>query len=210
MRLRHVKNAAQIVSENKEIVIENPENYKGSWLKSMNLSGTLSVEVGCGKGKFLTDNALINKDNAYIGLEMMTSVICRAVQKIKELEISNVLLLNKDANNILDYFNENEIDRIYINFPDPWPKKRHEKRRLTSPSFLDKYKVILKENGIFRFKTDNQDLYNYSLETILPRLKDGYKYGEVDYSEDVIMTEFESKFRSNGNPIYYIEGVLKK
>ena len=104
---------------------------------------------------------------------------------------------------------ENEVDRIYINFPDPWPKLRHEKRRLTSKRFLDKYKIILKEDGILRFKTDNLDLYNYSLESILPLLKDDKRYGEVDYKENVIETEFESKFREKGNPIYFIEGSFK-
>ncbi len=210
MRLRHVKNAQSIVEDNRDIVIENPSLYKGKWKELLNVNGLLSLEVGCGKGKFLTDNAILNKDNGYIGLEMMTSVICRAVQKVLECETKNVLLINQDANNLLDLFNESELDRIYVNFPDPWPKKRHEKRRLTSPNFLDKYKTILKKDGVFRFKTDNLDLYNYSIETVLPVLKDGYKCGLVEYNTDTIMTEFETKFRNNGNPIYYIEGVFKE
>ena len=210
MRLRHVKNASAIVEENRNIVIENPTLYKGKWKELLNVNGPISLEVGCGKGKFLCDNAILFKNNGYIGLEMMTSVICRAVQKVLETGAKNVLLLNQDANNLLDLFNEGEIDKIYVNFPDPWPKKRHEKRRLTSPSFLSKYKTILKKDGVFRFKTDNLDLYNYSLETVLPVLKDGFKYGLVEYSDDTIMTEFETKFKNNGNPIYFIEGVFKE
>ena len=211
MRLRHVKNAFEIIENNRDIAIDNPEDYKGRWRESFSFSSdsSLEIEVGCGKGKFLSEMALNNSANLYIGLEMMSSVICRAVTKIKENEIKNVLLLNKDCEHILEYFNEKEVDRIYINFPDPWPKLRHEKRRLTSPKFLEKYKTILKEDGILRFKTDNLDLYNYSLETILPLLKDDKRYGEVDYSSSTIMTEFETKFREKGNPIYFIEGSFK-
>ena len=211
MRLRHVKNAYEIVSENKDIVIENPKEYKGRWKELLNTNGSISLEVGCGKGKFLTENAIKFKENGYLGLEMMTSVICRATQKVKELELPNVKLINQDAINLLDLFDEGELDRIYVNFPDPWPKKRHEKRRLTSPSFLAKYKTLLKKDGVFRFKTDNLDLYNYSLETVIPTLKDGYNCGEVDYTnQEIIMTEFETKFKNQGNPIYYIEGIFKE
>ena len=211
MRLRNVKNAFEIIENNKDIVVDNPEDYKGKWLESFkkDKDSCLSVEVGCGKGKFLSTLAKENENDLFIGLEMMSSVICRAVTKVKESEITNCLLLNKDCEHILDYFMENEVDRIYINFPDPWPKLRHEKRRLTSKRFLDKYKIILKEDGILRFKTDNLDLYNYSLETILPLFKDDKRYGEVDYKENVIETEFESKFREKGNPIYFIEGSFK-
>ena len=211
MRLRHVKNAFDIIENNRDIAIENPENYKGKWRESFNKSqdSSLSVEVGCGKGKFLSTMSEENKNDLFIGLEMMSSVICRAITKVKEKELTNCLILNKDCEHILDYFNEGEVDRIYINFPDPWPKLRHEKRRLTSPRFLEKYKTILKEDGILRFKTDNLDLYNYSLETILPLLKDDKRFGEVEYSSDTIMTEFESKFKEMGNPIYFIEGSFK-
>lgn len=211
MRLRHVKNASEIVESHKDIVIESPENYKGEWRKLFNKDDNtkLSLEIGCGKGLFLTRLSDAFKDEAFLGIEMMTSVICRAVQKIDEQKIENVKLINKDGANILDYFMEGEIDHLYVNFPDPWPKARHEKRRLTFPSFLEKYKVILKKDGIFRFKTDNLDLYNYSLETLSKALKDDFKYGKVEYTTDTIMTEFETKFRSNGNDIYYIEGTFK-
>ena len=211
MRLRHVKNAQEIVDENRNIVLLDPTVNKGKWKEVMGITdGTLSLEIGCGKGQFLTLNALENPNNGYIGLEMMTSVICRAVQKINEKEVKNVLLINKDGINILDFFDEGEIDRLYINFPDPWPKARHEKRRLTSPNFLDKYKIILKKDGVFRFKTDNIDLFNYSKETILERLNSDYKCGEVDYSVPQIQTEFETKFKDAGNKIYFIEGTFKR
>ena len=211
MRLRNVKNAFNIIEENRDICIDDPTLYKGNWksLSSKDNNSKIYLEVGCGKGKFLNSMAKENTDILFIGIEMMSSVICRAITKVKESKTPNVKLLNKDCEHILDYFSLHEIDKIFINFPDPWPKARHEKRRLTSPRLLDKYKIILKEDGIIRLKTDNYDLYNYSLETIIPLLKDGYKYGEVDYNIPIVETEFETKFRMNGNPIYYIEGSFK-
>jgi len=211
MRLRYVKNAQEICDSCPNIYIKDIEVNKGNWRKIFpNENGSLSLEIGCGKGQFLTSNALENPNNCYLGLEMMTSVICRAVERIRDNNVENVKLINKDATNILEYFNEGEIDKLYINFPDPWPKARHEKRRLTSPSFLEKYKVILKKDGVFRFRTDNLDLFNYSKETILPVMDDDVKYGEVVYKENEIQTEFETKFRNQGNPIYFIEGKFRR
>ena len=143
MRLRYVKNAFDIINASPEICIQDPELHKGKWSELFpNKKGNLSLEIGCGKGQFLTELGKMNENEAYIGLEMMSSVICRAVQKIDENKITNVLLINKDGSNILDYFNEGEIDRLYLNFPDPWPKARHAKRRLTAPANLERYKKL--------------------------------------------------------------------
>jgi len=211
MRLRYVANAQEICDSCPNIYIKDVEVNKGKWRELFpNKNGELSLEIGCGKGLFLSTLGLNNKDNCYLGLEMMTSVICRAVERIRDQKIENVKLINKDGNNILDYFGEGEIDRLYLNFPDPWPKARHEKRRLTYPSFLEKYKVILKKDGIFRLRTDNLDLFNYSKETILPLMGDDCKHGEVVYQEGEVQTEFETKFRNQGNPIYFIEGKFKR
>ena len=210
MRLRYVKNAFEILEENKELVAFNPELNKGKWKSVFNTNGLLSLEVGSGKGQFLLDSGIANPTDAFIGLEMMTSVICRAVQKLKEKEIKNVLLINKDANHLLEYFEIGEVDKLYLNFPDPWPKARHEKRRLTSMSFLEKYKTILSKDGTIRFKTDNLDLYNYSLENFSKVLEEGFKCGESVYTIGDIQTEFETKYRLNGKTIYYIEGKFKR
>jgi len=208
MRLRYVPEAFNIIDNSKSI-IKNPEELKGKYKEIFNNPKEIHLEIGCGKGDFLKQNALLNKSNLYIGIEMMSSVICRACQKIDTDEIDNIKLINKDGSNILDYFDNNEIDYLYLNFPDPWPKARHAKRRLTSPKFLEMYKIILKDNGIFRFKTDNVDLFEYSKETILPLLKDGYYFGIVDEKKEIIKTEFETKYTEAGKEIYMIKGQFK-
>ena len=153
--------------------------------------------------------AIAHPDTLFIGIEKFDSVICRAIEKRKELDINNALFVRGDATNLLDWFEAGEVDRVFLSFPDPWPKARHEKRRLSSPRFMDMYKVILNDNGIFRIKTDNVPLYEYSLESTLPYLEDA-KYGERVYTDDEITTEFEEKFRKLGNKIYFIEGKIKK
>lgn len=208
MRLRNVKGAKEIIESNPTISILDPESNKGKW-KEIYKVNRIEIEVGCGKGKMLTEMAQQNKDVLYIGIEKFDSVICRAIEKAKELELKNCLFIRVDAINILNIFEKGEIDQVYLSFPDPWPKARHEKRRLTSPKFLDAYKVILKDDGRIRLKTDNIDLYNYSLETMIPYLENA-KYGEREYKEDEIKTEFESKYIKLGKKIYYIEGVYKR
>lgn len=206
MRLRHVKNAQEIVESEPNICFQNPEEHKGAWRKAFSKEKEkLYIEVGTGKGKFLLESALQNPEIGYVGIEMMTSVIVRALQKIKDSQVENFVLINKDGANLLDYFEVGEVDKLFLNFPDPWPKKRHEKRRLTSPSFLEKYKQIVKKNGEFRIHTDNYDLYQYSIETLSKVLID-MTYGEATYDENTPTTEFEDKFRSLGQPIYFIEG----
>ena len=209
MRLRHVKDAFEICASNKDICIENPTDYKGKWREFLENADSLSLEVGCGKGQFLVSLSKENEHSLFLGLELMTSVICRAVQKVKEENIKNVLLINKDAVLLNELFDENEVDKIYINFPDPWPKARHDKRRLTYSKYLEMYKRILKKDGVIRFKTDNFDLYEFSKESFSNFLKDDFKCGIVEYMGDEILTEFETKFKALGNPIYFIEGTFK-
>lgn len=206
MRLRFVKDAKDIIESNKDICITNPMDYKGKWKKDFK---RLEIEVGCGKGQLISSMAQRYPENLYIGIEKFDSVICRAITKVKEKEINNCLLIRYDAMALLEMFDKEEVDKIYLSFPDPWPKARHEKRRLTSPNFMDMYKVILKKNGEIRLKTDNYDLYNYSLESMLPYLENP-KYGERVYSDDELTTEFEDKFRKLGNKIYFIEGNFKE
>lgn len=208
MRLRFVKDAKEIIESNKDICITNPQEYKGKWNNFKDYK-RLEIEVGCGKGQLISSMALRYPDNLYIGIEKFDSVICRAITKVKEKEVSNCLLIRYDASHLLEMFSEGEVDKVYLSFPDPWPKARHEKRRLTSPNFMNMYKVILKKGGEIRLKTDNYDLYEYSLESMIPYL-DNPEYGERLYKEDELTTEFEDKFRKLGNKIYFIEGKFKE
>lgn len=208
MRLRNVPYAKDIINNNPNISVLNPMDYKGKWVKSFGLN-KLEIEVGCGKGKMLSLMAEDNKDNLYLGIEKFDSVICRAITRAIELDLSNLKFIRMDAEKLLDVFSDSEVDRVYLSFPDPWPKARHEKRRLTSPKFLELYKKILKEDGIIRLKTDNYDLYQYSLETMIPLLNNP-KYGEYPMMDNDYTTEFEDKFRKLNQKIYYIEGKFNK
>ena len=208
MRLRFVKDAKDIIESNKDICITNTIDYQGKWNTFKDYK-RLEIEVGCGKGQLISSMAERFPDNLYIGIEKFDSVICRAITKVKEKEINNCLLIRYDASHLLEMFNKGEVDKVYLSFPDPWPKARHEKRRLTSPIFMDMYKVILKKNGEIRLKTDNYDLYEYSLESMLKYL-DNPSYGERVYTIDELTTEFEDKFRKLGNKIYFIEGKFKE
>lgn len=208
MRLRYVKDAKDIIESNKDICITEPEAYKGKW-RDFKDYNRFEIEVGCGKGQLISSMAERYPNNLYIGIEKFDSVICRAITKVKEKEITNCLLIRHDAALLLDMFDKGEVDKVYLSFPDPWPKARHEKRRLTSPIFMDMYRVILKKGGEIRLKTDNYDLYQYSLESMIPYL-DNPKYGIREYTDDELTTEFEDKFRKLGNKIYFIEGKFKE
>lgn len=209
MRLRKVKYAQDIIDNNPDIAVDKPEEFRGTWHTLFENDNPIYLEIGCGKGKFITESAFNHPNIDYIGIEMMTSVICRAIQKIENKECVNCLFINRDGDNILEYFDENEIDRIYLNFSDPWPKNRHEKRRLTSKNFLRKYKIILKDEGKIFCKTDNLEFYEYSKEVMSEEME--VHFGEIDYSKyQEETTEFEDKFRAKGNPIYYIIGTFKR
>ena len=199
MRLKNVKGASEIIVKGKYYV-NNPYDNKGTWNKLFNNNNPIKIEIGMGKGDFIIENALKYPNINFIGIEKYDSVIVRAIQKSNELELTNLKLVRIDAIKINDIFS-NEIDTIYLNFSDPWPKDRHAKRRLTSPIFLSIYDNIFKNDKTIIMKTDNLNLFNYSLGT----LKDhGYKiiYETNDLhsenQEDNIMTEYEKKFVRKG------------
>ena len=166
----------------------------------------IRIEIGMGKGKFITTLAQQNPDINYIGIEKFSSVLIRAIEKMEELEITNLKFIRMDAEKIEDTFNKEEIDKIYLNFSDPWPKDRHAKRRLTSKEFFKRYDNILKKDGVVEFKTDNNDLFDFSLEQI-PEAG----WNIVEYTRDLhnnekmnegnIMTEYEERFSKMGNNI---------
>lgn len=200
MRLKNVKGANEIIIKGK-YYIDNPEDNIGSWQKIFKNNNPIHIEIGMGKGDFIIENALTNPNINYIGIEKYDSVIVRAIQKSNELEIDNLKIIRTDALNIDKIFNK-EIEVIYLNFSDPWPKERHAKRRLTSNVFLEKYDIIFKNNPKIIMKTDNIDLFNYSIET----LKE-HNYNITYITNDLhseenndnnIMTEYEKRFVSRG------------
>jgi len=205
MRLRHIPGSEQEISES-PYVIQHPEQQRGSFGKFFGNDNPIEIEVGMGKGKFIMELARLNPVVNYIGIERYPSVLLRALQKRAEMELSNIYFMCVDAKNLAEIFAPGEVNRIFLNFSDPWPKDRHAKRRLTSPEFMQVYDQILKPDGVVEFKTDNRELFDYSLEAI-PRA--GWKL--VAYSFDLhhsemaegnVMTEYETKFSAMGNPIF--------
>lgn len=206
MRLRKVAGALDALKEDKKYFIENPADFKGKWKNAFSNDNKLAVEIGCGKGDFAIGMAKAFPDINFIAIEKFESVLIRADEKALKEDIPNLRFVHFDAANLKEIFNDKEIDIIYLNFSDPWPKTRHAKRRLTAPSFLDVYKDVLKDDGVICQKTDNQILFNYSIESFSQN--DWYLSNiSVDlHSEDRfnIMTEYETK-KSKLGPIYRLE-----
>ena len=208
MRLRNVKNKQEIM-DNAINLILNPKDYKGRWKEVFNNNNPIYIEIGMGKGDFIIEHAKRYPDINFIGIERFDSVIVRAVEKITE-EIPNLRLVRMDAKEIEEVFDK-EISRIFLNFSDPWPKKRHHDRRLTSHIFLKKYDDLFVDKKEIVQKTDNRDLFEYSVISL-----SNYGYIIEDISldlhnsnyEDIITTEYEKKFVAKGNNIYYL--VVKK
>ena len=209
MRLKNVKGANEIIIKGKYYV-SNPCEYKGRWNKFFNNDNPIYIEIGMGKGDFIIGNAKRYPDINFIGIEKYDSVIVRAIQKSNELELDNLKIVRIDANKLEEIFDK-EIDTIYLNFSDPWPKDRHAKRRLTSPQFLNIYDNIFKDSKKIIMKTDNINLFNYSLDSLI-------EYGyEITYKtnnlnsldENNIMTEYETKFFNKGININKLEAIKK-
>lgn len=199
MRLKNVKGANEIIIKGLYYV-EDPYINKGNWNKVFNNDNPIYIEIGMGKGKFIVENAIKYPNINFIGIEKYDSVLVRAIQKSNELELNNLKLVRMDAKRIEEVF-DHEVDRIYLNFSDPWPKDRHYKRRLTSYVFLDKYEHIFKNNKYIIMKTDNIDLFNFSLESLTNHgyniefmTNDLHSLNDVDN----IMTEYEEKFSNKG------------
>lgn len=209
MRSRFKPWAAELIEANPEIVVPDPEKQKGRWKEVFGNNQPLHIEAGTGKGRFIIGMAKANPHINYIGIELFDSVIVSALESVLEDEgIPNLRLLKVNAKDLTDFFEKAEVDRLYLNFSDPWPKTRHAKRRLTHSSFLDLYKAILPENGEVHFKTDNRGLFEYSLTSISEYgmlLKDVSLDLHANEPEWNIMTEYEEKFLKKGQPIYRLE-----
>ncbi|NLA33849.1 MAG: tRNA (guanosine(46)-N7)-methyltransferase TrmB [Tenericutes bacterium] len=202
MRLRNVKGKQEILN-NHPLIILNPEIYKGKWQELFRNNYPIYIEIGMGKGQFIIQQALRNKHINYIGVEKYDSVIVRALKKIN-IYIPNLKLIRADAFSIDQIFNK-EISLIYLNFSDPWPKKRHANRRLTSKEFLLKYNCIFKSSYQIKLRTDNEELFTYSLITLTNH---NYKFKEItldltkNREKDHISTEYEDKFVEAGYKVY--------
>lgn len=206
MRLRNVTGSNERIAES-QYVVQEPAEHKGKWKELFGNNYPIHIEVGMGKGQFIHGMAKANPTINYIGIERYSTVLLRAVQKMEAEELPNLVFLCEDAKMITEIFAKDEIDRIYLNFSDPWPKDRHAKRRLPSRQFLERFDQILKPDGTLEFKTDNKELFEFALEELEPA---GWKAQAVTFDlhhdeqmiKGNIMTEYEEKFSSMGNPIY--------
>lgn len=207
MRLRNITGSREAIAESAYVVQEELQlQCPGTWKDIFGNRHPIHIEIGMGKGKFIHTMAMGHSDVNYVGIEKYSSVLLRAVQKMEREELSNLKFLRMDAENIDRVFGPEEVDRIYLNFSDPWPKDRHAKRRLPSREFLARYDKILKKDGHLEFKTDNRELFDFALEELEPA---GWKAQVVTYDlhndavlmEGNVMTEYEEKFSALGNPI---------
>lgn len=190
-----------------DYVIHNPQECRGKWHEIFGNDSPIRIEIGMGKGRFIMDLTRQNPDVNYVGIEKYSSVLIRGIQKLEADPLPNLYFIRMEAEEITSVFGVGEVDRIYLNFSDPWPKDRHAKRRLPSREFLHRYDEILIADGVIEFKTDNHDLFQFALEELEPA---GWKilqmtedlHHNAQMMEGNIMTEYEERFSSKGNPIY--------
>ena len=212
MRVRNRPGAAEMLAAHPNFVISDPTLWKGKWNELFENDHPIHIEIGMGKGQFITGMAKAHPEINYIGVEMQVSVVSIALDKLIEQPLPNLKLLHVDGSALTEYFADSEVDQIYLNFSDPWPKKRHEKRRLTYKTFLAVDEQILRPNGEIHFKTDNQGLFEYSLASFSQYgmiLKQVWLDLHQSQFEGNIMTEYEEKFSSKGNPINKLIAMRK-
>lgn len=206
MRLRNITGSREMIAESR-FVVHEPQEYKGRWRVLFGNDHPLRIEIGMGKGRFIMDLARMHPEINYVGIEKYSSVLLRGIQKMETDPLPNLYFIRMEAEEIADVFGREEVERIYLNFSDPWPKDRHAKRRLPSREFLKRYDEILVRDGVIEFKTDNKDLFRFALEELEPA---GWRL--LQMTEDLhhdekmlvgnVMTEYEEKFSALGNPIY--------
>ncbi|MEK5189266.1 tRNA (guanosine(46)-N7)-methyltransferase TrmB [Enterococcus sp. FSL R5-0957] len=212
MRVRNRPGAAEMLAAHPNFVISDPTLWKGKWNELFENDHPIHIEIGMGKGQFITGMAKAHPEINYIGVEMQVSVVSIALDKLIEQPLPNLKLLHVDGSALTEYFADSEVDQIYLNFSDPWPKKRHEKRRLTYKTFLAVDEQILRPNGEIHFKTDNQGLFEYSLASFSQYgmiLKQVWLDLHQSQFEGNIMTEYEEKFSSKGQRIYRVEAQFQ-
>lgn len=210
MRQRNVKNKEYIINNSRYIIL-SPMEYLHCWNKVFHNNNPIYVEIGMGKGNFIIENAKRYPNINFIGIEKYDSIIAIALKKMDNEDLPNLRVIRMDANEIDKVFHK-EVDKIFLNFSDPWPKKRHADRRLTSKSFLEKYEDIFKKEKVIEMKTDNRLLFEYSLISLTNY---GYQINDIsldlhhsDYTNN-IETEYEEKFSKQDNLIYYVNTYKK-
>lgn len=211
MRMRKKKNCAARIERCGDIRITDPEVHKGKWSEVFGNDNPIHVEIGCGKGSFVVGMAKMYPDVNFIAIEKVEDVIVMAMEKAIENEVTNVLFMDLDAERIEDFFEKGEIERIYLNFSDPWKKSKQAKRRLTHKNFLDRYKKVLNEGSYIWFKTDNRKLFEFSLNSFCA---EGFKLQNITLDlhdsgfEGNVITEYEQRFIDLGQPIYRLEATF--
>lgn len=208
MRLRNIPGSREAIAES-IYVIHEEETKAGIWNSVFGNQNPVHIEIGMGKGQFITTLAKSNPDINFIGIEKYSSVLIRALEKMNQMErpLPNLYFIRMDAENIIKVFAKNEVSRIYLNFSDPWPKDRHAKRRLTSTEYFSRYDQILTPDGVVEFKTDNRTLFDFSVESVK---ESGWNLKALTYdlhhdpelSAENVMTEYEERFSAMGNPIH--------
>ncbi|AEV95411.1 tRNA (guanosine(46)-N7)-methyltransferase TrmB [Pediococcus claussenii] len=209
MRVRNKPWAIELIPEHPELIVEHGQDLKGKWQTRFARKQPIFIEVGMGKGQFVINMAKKYPDYNFIGIEIQKTVVGIALKNALEFTLPNLQLLYADGADLTDYFDDGEISKVFLNFSDPWPKTRHEKRRLTFKSFLKVYKQILIDNGIIEFKTDNQGLFEYSLVSLNNY---GMEFDNVwldlhksDENVENVETEYEHRFSVKGQPIYKLK-----
>ena len=211
MRMRKKKNCAARIERCGDIRITDPENHKGKWNEVFGNDNPIHVEIGCGKGSFIVGMAKMYPDVNFIAIEKVEDVIVMAMEKAIANEIENVRFMDLDAERIEEFFEKGEIQRIYLNFSDPWKKGKQAKRRLTHKNFLDRYKKVLNSGDYIWFKTDNQKLFEFSLNSFCA---EGFKLRNITLDlhnsgfEGNVITEYEQRFLDLGQPIYRLEATF--
>ena len=207
MRLRNITGSREMIAASPYVVQEAVQpDCPGTWKKIFGNDHPIHIEIGMGKGKFIHTMAKTHPEINYVGIEKYSSVLLRAIQKMEQEELANLKFLRMDAEDILTVFGQGEVDLIYLNFSDPWPKDRHARRRLPSREFLKRYDKILKKDGRLEFKTDNRELFDFAVGELEPA---GWKAKAITYDlhgdealmQGNVMTEYEEKFSAMGNPI---------
>lgn len=209
MRQRNIKNLQEKLEQNSGFLVREPETVKGSWAELFGNDNPIYLELGCGKGKFISRMAQDNPDRNYIAIEGQSNVALRALEKAQEGRLANLRIFIDYVHDLQDYFTEGELDGIYLNFSDPWPKARHAKRRLTHRNRLENYRKVLSDKGTVEFKTDNDGLFDFTMEEleeggfeILQQTRDLHKSG---FSAAEITTEYEERFKDAGKNINFVK-----
>ncbi len=212
MRMRKKKNLDARWERCARYLVEKPEDMKGKWKEVFGNGNEIHLEIGCGKGGFITGMAKKYPDVNFIAVEKVRDVMVMAMEKASAAELENVVFMDMDAEKIEDVFEQGEVSRIYLNFSDPWKKNKQAKRRLTHKRFLDRYKNVLPEGGYVWFKTDNRALFEFSLNSFA---EEDFKMRNISLDlhnskfEDNVMTEYETRFSEMGMPIYRVEAMYR-